>query len=585
MSSVAKDQDSERPPEGAITGNRRKADPLIGTTVNGRFKILSVIARGGMGKVYQAEQAPLGRICALKVLNPKYDGDEDPEFQRRFYLEASTAAKLTHPNTVTIFDYGRDEPRDIYYIAMEYVRGRTLFRVLRDEGTVAEDRVAHIIRQVGRSLREAHTLGVIHRDMKPANVVLVEGSDEIDGVKVLDFGLVKDVTGDDPEDLTQQGLFMGSPKYMAPEQILGNAVSPATDIYSLGIVAYELITGNVPFDKGSSVKTLMAHVNEAPQPMRVMNPRVYLSGEMNAIVMKCLEKDPLDRYPTMDALLRALTNVEGGGTLTESLLAGPVVNPAQMGGSDVYALLDGPDAMESSPTRTMSRSSRPAPPASSPPFQIRGGLQSDYPSQDDLPPSLAAPPASHRPSGTPQPMEQLALDDLAMPKRSSTPIKLTIGVVLLVGLVAGGFALREPSTEGAAESADVIPPTKTVETTTAGASTVAPVVRTVRVTSKPSGAKVELGDEVLCGATPCDVTWRGDDAARVHELVLSLDGHAPARVAVPVDVKAIAGSLARKKPIAARPTPRPAAPAPPPPPPPAQPPAKPKLSGYKDSPY
>lgn len=581
MSSVAKDQDSDRPPEGSVTGNRRKADPLIGTTVNGRFKILSVIARGGMGKVYQAEQAPLGRICALKVLNPKYDGDEDPEFQRRFYLEASTAAKLTHPNTVTIFDYGRDEPQDIYYIAMEYVRGRTLFRVLRDEGTLAEDRVAHIMRQVGRSLREAHALGVIHRDMKPANVVLVEGSDEEDGVKVLDFGLVKDVTGDDPEDLTQQGLFMGSPKYMAPEQILGNPVSPATDIYSLGVVAYELITGTVPFDKGSSVKTLMAHVNEAPRPMRAMNPRVYLSGEMNAIVMKCLEKEPHDRYATMDELLRALTKVEGGGTLTESLLAGPVVKP----GSEVYPLLEAPDPMESNPTRPMSRSSRPAPDGA-PPFEVRGSLQSDYPSQDDVPPSLLPPPNSHRPSGTPQPMEQLALDDLAMPKRSSAPIKLTVGVVLLVGLVAAGLALRGPSDESVAESAETVTAAKPVTTTTASPTAAAPVVRTVRVTSKPSGAKVELGDEVLCGATPCDVTWRGDEAAKVHELVLTLDGFTSARVSVPLDANEIAGSLERKKTIATRPLPQPAAQPPPPaPPPPAQPPAKPKLSGYKDSPY
>src|SRR5690606_3827048 len=125
MSNAANNQGSDRPsargPADAVgSSHDRRKDPLLGQVVNDRFKILSVIARGGMGKVYQAEQAPLGRICALKVLNPKYDGDEDPEFQRRFYLEASTAAKLSHANTVTIFDYGRDEQQDIYYIAMEY---------------------------------------------------------------------------------------------------------------------------------------------------------------------------------------------------------------------------------------------------------------------------------------------------------------------------------------------------------------------------------------------------------------------------------------------------------------------------------
>ncbi|MCA9621407.1 MAG: serine/threonine protein kinase, partial [Myxococcales bacterium] len=192
----------------------QKRDPMIGRTIAGRFRIKGVIARGGMGKVYHAEQEPLGRACAVKILNPKYDGEDDPEFQRRFFLEASTASKLTHANTVTIFDYGLDE--DIYFIAMEYVAGRTLFRVLREDGPLPEARVAKIIAEVGRSLREAHGIGVIHRDMKPANVVLHE-SEEGDRLKVLDFGLVKHVEPGQAEDLTQQGLFMGSPKYMAPE--------------------------------------------------------------------------------------------------------------------------------------------------------------------------------------------------------------------------------------------------------------------------------------------------------------------------------------------------------------------------------
>lgn len=125
-------------------GGANQPDPLIGKTVDGRFKIIGVIARGGMGKVYRAEQAPLGRICALKVLSPKYEGDRDPEFHRRFFLEASIAAKLTHPNTVTVFDYGQSD--DIYYIAMEFVDGKTLHRVLRQEGPFNEARTCHVAR-------------------------------------------------------------------------------------------------------------------------------------------------------------------------------------------------------------------------------------------------------------------------------------------------------------------------------------------------------------------------------------------------------------------------------------------------------
>src|SRR4051812_45560969 len=182
-------------PPGTPSSAKGDVDPLIGRVISGRFKIVSVIARGGMGKVYRAEQAPLGRICALKVLSPKYDGDRDPEFHKRFFLEAATAAKLTHANTVTIFDYGQ-EGDDLYYIAMEYIEGRTLHRVLREEGAMNEARVAHIASQVCRSLREAHALGVVHRDLKPGNILVSDRSDERDLVKVLDFGLVKDVTGE-----------------------------------------------------------------------------------------------------------------------------------------------------------------------------------------------------------------------------------------------------------------------------------------------------------------------------------------------------------------------------------------------------
>src|SRR5437763_479191 len=186
-------------------------DPLIGRLINDRFKITALIARGGMGKVYRAEQAPLGRVCAVKVLNPNYAGDSDPEFHKRFFLEASIASKLSHPNTVTIFDYGRTDD-DIYYMAMEYLEGRTLHRLIRDESPLDPLRAVHITRQICRSLREAHGLGVIHRDLKPANIYLIAHDEESDFVKVLDFGLVKNVE-DNSENLTQTGLFMGSPKY------------------------------------------------------------------------------------------------------------------------------------------------------------------------------------------------------------------------------------------------------------------------------------------------------------------------------------------------------------------------------------
>ncbi len=296
-------------------------DPLIGRVVNDRFKIAALIARGGMGKVYRAEQAPLGRLCALKILNPNYAGDSDPEFHRRFFLEASIASKLTHPNTVTIFDYGRTDD-DIYYMAMEYLEGVTLHKALRQGAPFAEERAAHIARQICRALREAHSLSVIHRDLKPANIFLTEHGDEKDFVKVLDFGLVKAVGDNKGEDLTQTGLFMGSPKYMAPEQIRGDRVDARTDIYALGVIMYEMLTGKVPFDRPNSVNILMAHVNEEVPPMRVTLPSIQISQALEETVLRCMSKDPDQRLSSMDEVLGALKRSAGGAlTATFSGLA------------------------------------------------------------------------------------------------------------------------------------------------------------------------------------------------------------------------------------------------------------------------
>src|SRR5580692_6355727 len=286
-------------------------DPLIGRMINDRFRITDVLARGGMGKIYRAEQAPLGRVCALKVLSPSSGaGEHDGEFHKRFFLEASIASKLTHPNTVTIFDYGRTED-DIYYMAMEYLEGATLQRAIRTAGAFPEERATHIARQICRALREAHSLGVIHRDLKPANIFLVEHGDEADFVKVLDFGLVKNVGQGPGEELTRVGVFVGSPKYMAPEQIRGDKVDARTDIYALGTILYEMIAGKVPFARESTVHIMVAQVNEPPPPIRTMNPNAQVSPALEEAIMRCLSKDPEQRFRSMDEVLVCLKRFAG----------------------------------------------------------------------------------------------------------------------------------------------------------------------------------------------------------------------------------------------------------------------------------
>jgi eukaryotic-like serine/threonine-protein kinase len=537
--------DSSIPPP-RKSGDKRKHDPMIGRLIAGRFKIESVIARGGMGKVYRGEQQPLGRPCAVKILNPKYDGEDDPEFQRRFFLEASTASKLTHANTVTIFDYGLDE--DVYYIAMEYVAGRTLFRLLRDDGPLEEARVAFIISEVGRSLREAHGIGVIHRDMKPANIVLTESESEGDQIRVLDFGLVKHVEPDQAEDLTQQGLFMGSPKYMAPEQILGHAVSPATDIYALGVVAYELLTGKVPFDRGSSVKTLMAHCNDAPKSVAQL--RHDLSPIMTSVVMRCLEKDPKHRYQSIDELHRDLSRVTGGGPMIESLLR---VKKASL------------------------------PPVAHGPGAPRELVHPD-PDEDTVPTGVSQRPSiapvdeanvGQWPSATPEPMSQAMLSEFP-PSQMSGSGRGRMGFALgalTVAAVAGVLTLgRGDGPPASGEQARGEAPAAPV-----------PMVRVVRLTSSPPGAKVMEGDDVLCGATPCEVSWRGAEAEQTHRLVFSLVGHSDGEAVLDVGRDALDGKL---EPVARVPS-RKVAPSPKPGPTKSQPTPKggKTLSGYKDSPY
>ena len=298
---------------GKTPANGDTTDPLIGRVLNDRFEIVRLIGRGGVGAVYLAMQAPLDRPCALKVLRPRYqEGDQSKEFHRRFFLEASTAAKLRHPNNVAVFDYGRTDD-DMYFMAMEYLEGRTLREALRKDGAFDEERTAHIARQVCRALREAHHQGVIHRDIKPSNIFLLDRHDETDVVKVLDFGLVKDVTDDDAN-LTQANSFMGSPKYVSPEQIQSATVDARTDIYALGVVLYEMVTGRVPFDGGATVKTLIAHIKEDVPPLRDTNPACNVTPRLEQIIYRCIAKDPANRFASMDELL-AVLRPDGAQTL------------------------------------------------------------------------------------------------------------------------------------------------------------------------------------------------------------------------------------------------------------------------------
>ncbi len=310
------------------------SDPRIGTTLVGRYRIDKLVGKGGMGRVYRATQFPLNRPVAVKILNPEFQR-KDPQFVKRFFLEAASAARLTHPNTITVFDYGEAESGELF-IAMEYLQGRPLSRVIVSEGPFPAERTLHIAIQICRALREAHAKGIIHRDLKPGNILLLEEGDDRDFVKVLDFGLVKLYTPDggtplgrdgepltpDPVvegELTKAGMFLGSPKYMSPEQIQGLSLDQRTDIYALGVLMFQMTSGRPPFTGTSSVEVIYKHVNQEVPWLREVGIGAPL--EIEQVIRKCLAKKREERFNSMSELLvhmkdahRLLTGVSAAET-------------------------------------------------------------------------------------------------------------------------------------------------------------------------------------------------------------------------------------------------------------------------------
>jgi serine/threonine-protein kinase len=268
------------------------------TVVDGRYRVLSRLGSGGMADVYCAQDLQLGRKVALKILYRRFA--EDGEFVERFRREASSAAGLQHQHVVAVYDRG--EYDGTYYIAMEYLEGRSLKTIVQQEAPLDPDRAIDLIIQVLRAARFAHRRGIIHRDLKPHNVIV-----DADGrAKVTDFGIARAGASD----MTQTGSIMGTAQYLSPEQAQGHAVSAASDIYSIGIMLYELLTGRVPFEGESAVTIALKQVNERPAPPSAYNPAV--TPELEEAVMRALEKDPAHRYPDADAFIAALQAARDG---------------------------------------------------------------------------------------------------------------------------------------------------------------------------------------------------------------------------------------------------------------------------------
>ena len=511
----------------ARSGSRADPDDLTGEVIAGKYHVERLIGRGGMGRIYLATQAPLDRPVALKVLGRDYvDDSTDPLFLKRFFLEASTCAKLIHPNTVKVYDYGEFVAdaggRGTCFIAMEYIEGWTLEQTLRDEGPFTPGRVLRIVREVARSLREAHEKGIIHRDLKPSNIMLSVG-DEGESIKVLDFGIAK-VRRDDGDTLTGDGRFLGSPRYMSPEAIRARPIDGRADIYALGVVMYELLTGAPPFAGAQSIETILGHINEPVPAMNAVCPTLDMPASVERVVMRCLEKNPDDRYADIEVFIhnveRALEVVEGG-----------------FGRSSI-----------------------------------------------DRRPVGIAPPAPPPPNLTPPPYDLASAPGLvataASPRAARRRWAPVLALLALGAFGVGGYFARGGQTEAAPAGADAevgtaeapidkrVVPAIVAPPPAPEAIAVVPAppavepprpteVRTVAIHTSPSGAAVYEGDEPI-GITPLEVSVPTGPAFAARHLELRQPGYRPAAVEIGHDigVAIVERTLKKREPVKRQPAAR-----------------------------
>jgi serine/threonine protein kinase len=309
---------------------------LIGRTIAGKFLVESAIGSGAMGAVFRARQVALEKTVAIKVLHGEHA--DDPTFAARFQREAKAASRLNHPNSMQVIDFGA-EPDGLLYIAMEYLDGRSLHRVLYEDGALRAPRIADILMQTLAALAVAHDMGVVHRDLKPENIVILKGTDDDgrpkDHVKVCDFGIAKITDSrayrgtqerESNAPVTTAGFLVGTPEYMSPEQSRGDKLDARSDLYSVGVILYEMLTGRVPFQAESAIGVVLRHITEEPP-----RPSQLVAGadpRLEAICLRALRKPRDARYQSareMRAELRAVVDYRGPLSSAPDLSSAPNV--------------------------------------------------------------------------------------------------------------------------------------------------------------------------------------------------------------------------------------------------------------------
>jgi eukaryotic-like serine/threonine-protein kinase len=326
-------------------------DPLVGKVVGGRYRITKVIGEGGMGIVYEAEQqmGTTVRKVAVKTLHTELS--RDPSVTARFHRECGTVAQLEHPNTIKVYDFGA-MPDGTLYIAMEHLAGMPLDKVIEQAGSIDPKRVLRLLRQISGSLEEAHRMGIVHRDLKPENVILVDRAGERDVVKLLDFGIAARTEAADAEreaKLTQQGMVLGTPPYMSPEQFTGKPLDKRSDIYSLAVMAYEMLTGKLPFEATTPWQWATEHMTSQPRPFETMAVSTSIPKPMRDAILRGLAKDREERFDSVTAFVDAMgaettgpqqvvSDSNRGSAATAAMEAAPDFSAGAVGGAPTAAM-------------------------------------------------------------------------------------------------------------------------------------------------------------------------------------------------------------------------------------------------------
>ncbi len=296
------------PNDGQTLRAKAASADLVGQVVADRYHILKKLGEGGMGAVYLGEHVKMGRKSAIKVMMASMA--HDPDAVARFNREASNASRISHPNVCQIFDFGETSD-GLIYLAMEFIEGKSLKDLVEHEGAIPAARAASIVRQAADALQAAHDLGIVHRDIKPDNIMLCQGRDGSDVVKVVDFGIARAVGGDESgQKVTKTGLVVGTPEYMSPEQLSGDKLDGRSDIYSLGLVLYRMLTGTLPFQADSAQETMIKRLTDDPMPLSDARTDIEFPPKLQLVMNTALARSAAERYQqasefgrdTMDAV-------------------------------------------------------------------------------------------------------------------------------------------------------------------------------------------------------------------------------------------------------------------------------------------